>query len=60
VSKVLVTQNVEIGHHYILESSTDLVSWTATGPSFTPTSESLETEFDISLTGRYFRLREVP
>lgn len=60
VSKVLVTQNVNVGRRYILESSTDLVSWTATGPSFTATEELIEAEFDVSLTGRYFRLREVP
>lgn len=60
VSKVMVTQNVVLGRHYVLESSADLVSWTPTGPSFTAISETMETEFDVNLTGQFFRLREVP
>jgi hypothetical protein len=60
VSKVTVTQNVVLGKNYVLESSSDLVSWKSTGPSFTAASETVEGEFDVSLTGRFFRLREVP
>ena len=60
VNTVLVTQNVEIGHKYVLESSLDLVTWMATGPAFTATMETVENVFDVSQTGRYFRLREVP
>ena len=60
VNTVLVTQNVEIGHKYVLESSFDLGTWMATGPSFTATTELVESVFDVSATGRYFRLREVP
>jgi hypothetical protein len=60
VSKVIVTQNVVVGREYVLESSFDLVSWTRTGPNFTATSEVVESEFDVNLTGRFFRVREVP
>ena len=60
INTVLVTQNVEIGHKYVLESSFDLVTWMATGPSFTAATETVEGVFDVSSTGRYFRLREVP
>lgn len=60
VNTVLVTQNVEIGHKYVLESSFDVVTWTATGPSFIAATETVEGVFDVSATGRYFRLREVP
>ena len=60
VNTVLVSQKVEIGHKYVLESSFDLGTWMATGPSFTATTELVESVFDVSATGRYFRLREVP
>ena len=60
VSRVNVTQNVVLGRNYVLESSTDLVTWTATGPQFTADSESIVTEFVVDVTGRFFRLREVP
>ena len=60
VSKVKVTQHVWPGRNYILESSTDLVTWVPTGPQFTAVSGSIVTEFDVDVTGRFFRLREVP
>lgn len=60
VSKVKVTQHVVLGRSYILESSTNLVSWTPIGSQFTADTESILSEFDVDLTGRYFRLREVP
>jgi hypothetical protein len=59
-SKVKVIQRVQLGHNYVLESSNDLIIWTPTGPSFTAVSETMESEFDLSSTGRYFRLLEVP
>ena len=59
VSKVKVTQNVVLGRTYLLESSHDLVTWTATGPHFTAQEETLVNEFDVDLTGRYFRIRQV-
>jgi len=60
VSKVIVTQNVTRGLRYVLESSSDLITWSATGPAFTATSETIEEEFDANVMGRFFRLREVP
>jgi hypothetical protein len=60
VNTVIVSQRVEIGHKYVLESSFDLANWMATGPSFTAATELVEGVFDVSATGRYFRLREVP
>ena len=60
VSKVKVTQHVGVGRNYVLEASTDLVNWTATGPQFTAASETIVNEFDVDLTGRFFRIRQVP
>jgi hypothetical protein len=60
VSKVKVTQNLVIGLNYILEASTNLVDWTATGPTFTATNNIRVSEFDVDLTGQYFRLLKVP
>jgi len=60
ISRVKVTQNVVLGLNYLLESSTNLIDWTATGPSFTATNETMVAEFDVDLTGRYFRIRQVP
>jgi hypothetical protein len=60
VSKVMVTQELTLGRRYVLESSTDLITWNATGPSFMATSETVENEFDVGLAGHFFRVREVP
>jgi hypothetical protein len=59
VSKVMVTQNVNRGERYVLESSFDLMTWTAVGPAFIATSETIEDEFDILLSGGFFRVRHV-
>ena len=59
VSKVKVTQNVVLGRRYVLEASNDLAVWLPTGPPFTAESEIIENEFDVNVTGRFFRLREV-
>jgi hypothetical protein len=59
VSQVKVTQHVVLGRRYVLDSSTDLASWRATGPPFTADSETIESEFDVDVTGRFFRIREV-
>lgn len=60
VSAVKVTQHVVLGRNYVLESSADLVNWTATGPQFTAQAETIVSEFDVDVTGRYFRIRQVP
>jgi hypothetical protein len=59
-SKVMVTQSVTTGRRYVLESSFNLTAWIATGPPFIAESEVIEDEFDVNVTGRFFRLREVP
>jgi hypothetical protein len=60
VSAVKVTQHVVLGRNYVLESSTDLVTWTATGPQFTAQTETIVKEFEVDVTGRFFRIRQVP
>ena len=59
VSKVIVTQHVNRGERYVLESSFDLITWTVAGPSFIAASDTIEDEFDINLSGRFFRVRRV-
>lgn len=60
VSKIKVTEHVIVGHNYILESSSDLNTWTPVGTQFTAQSEAIDQEFDVAQTGRYFRIHEVP
>jgi hypothetical protein len=60
VSKVNVTQNVTLGRNYVLESSSNAINWTATGPQFTADSESIVQEFEATVGNRYFRIRQVP
>ncbi|MEI6119463.1 MAG: LamG domain-containing protein [bacterium] len=59
VSKVKVTENVVLGRTYVLEASADLITWTATGPQFTAQEEVIVQEFDVDVTGRFFRIRQV-
>jgi hypothetical protein len=59
VSQVKVTQHVVLGHKYVLEVSTNLVNWTQVGDQFTATKEVLNQVFDVDVTGRSFRIREV-
>jgi hypothetical protein len=60
VSRVNVTQHVVLGFNYVLESSPDMINWTATRPPFTAQSEEITTEFVVNQTGQYFRIRQVP
>ena len=60
VSEVRVTQHVTLGRNYVLEAPIDLIDWTATGPEFTAESETIVSEFDVDVTGRYFRIHQVP
>ncbi len=60
VSRVKVTQRVVLGRSYVLESSSDLQSWSLIGTRFTAEDELIEQEFEVGLTGRFFRIREVP
>lgn len=59
VSKVKVTQHVVLGRTYGLQASIDLVTWTATGPPFIADSETIVSEFDVDLTGRFYRIYQV-
>jgi hypothetical protein len=59
-SRVEVTQHVTLGRNYVLESSADLATWSATGQAFTAVSENYTNEFVVGQTGQFFRLREVP
>jgi hypothetical protein len=59
VSRVNVIQHVVLGRTYVLESSTDLVNWTATAPPFTAQSEQIITEFVVSQSPQFFRIRQV-
>jgi hypothetical protein len=42
------------------EPAPDRETWTATGPQFTAESESIVSEFEVDVTGRFFRIRQVP
>ena len=59
-SKVEVTQHVTLGRNYVLESSSDLATWSATGQAFTAVSENYTNEFVVGQTGQFFSLRQVP
>lgn len=60
VKTVKVTQHVVLGQNYLLESSPDLSEWSQVGSRFTADNEVIVQEFDVDMTGRYFRLRQVP
>jgi hypothetical protein len=59
-SKVMVELKVVQGRRYQLESSTNLQTWTPTGPPFVALDEDLQQEFDAEGTGTYFRIQQVP
>ena len=59
-SKVYVRMSVVLGRKYQLEASTDLNTWTSTGPAFIAQDEELAQEFDVNRVGRYFRINQVP
>lgn len=60
VSRVNVRLKVVLGRKYRLQSSKDLLDWTATGPDFIAESENFTQEFVVEEVGRYFRVLEVP
>jgi hypothetical protein len=60
VKRVAVKLSVRLGHTYQLESSTDLLTWTSTGPDFVADDETIVKEFDVTQSGQYFRLIERP
>lgn len=60
VSKVLVTASVVLGRKYLLESSFDLKTWNSNWLPFIAENNSVSIEFDVNVTGRYFRIQEIP
>lgn len=59
VSKVKISMAVTAGYNYMLESSTNMNTWTQVGSVFTATRNTIVQEFDVNETGRFFRLSEV-
>jgi hypothetical protein len=59
-SAVKVTQHVVPGYDYQLQSSSDLVNWTNVGSIFTATNENMVSEFEINVTGQFFRILQEP
>jgi hypothetical protein len=59
VSRVKIIQNVVLGWKYILEASTDGVTWAPVGPEFTAVADPTETEVDASGVATLYRLRVV-
>jgi hypothetical protein len=53
VRRIEVSQEVVLGWKYVLETSTNNLEWTATGPAFVADSESLSTEFDVDAVGGF-------
>jgi hypothetical protein len=49
-----------IGKKYQLQSSTDLVNWIPSGPSFTATSNVTTRYVDALLSDEFYRLQVVP
>jgi hypothetical protein len=60
VSKVRVTMEVVLGRRYQLESSTDMSTWSPSGTPFVAQDELLTQEFEVDVTGRFFRINQVP
>jgi hypothetical protein len=60
VSRVRVSLRVVLGRKYQLESTRDLLTWTAAGAPFVAQDETLEQEFNVDQEGRLFRISEVP
>ena len=59
-TKVSVTMDVVLGRKYRLDASTDLESWTMVDSPFVAEGDTVTQEFDVTTTGRYFRIQEVP
>lgn len=58
-SRVKVTMHLNLGVRYQIQASQDLSQWINIGTPFIAESEHVEQEFEIELTGRFFRLIEV-
>jgi hypothetical protein len=60
VAKVRVRLEVVLGRKYQIESSADLQVWTKAGDAFVAQDEVLQQDFDVDISGRYFRINQVP
>ena len=60
VSRVKVGLKVVLGRKYQIESTSDMVSWSPTGPAFVAEDEELIQEFPVDTVGRFFRIHQVP
>ena len=58
-SRINVRINARLGHKYVIQSSPNLVAWSALGVPFTPESESLDQELPLGEITTFFRLLEV-
>lgn len=58
LKRVKVTQHVVLGKQYVLESSSDLQTWSQVGSHFIANDEVIPLEFDVDVTGRFFRIRQ--
>jgi Concanavalin A-like lectin/glucanases superfamily len=59
VSRVNVHLQLILGKTYVIESSNDLALWVAVDSPFVATVESMDQEFIVSNTGRFFRVRQL-
>lgn len=60
VNRVLIIQKVMLTKKYVLESSLDGNVWVEAASPFIAISELITNEFDTSMMGRLFRIREIP
>jgi trimeric autotransporter adhesin len=60
VSRVKVTLHVVMGMNYVVEASSDLITWEQVGTQFTAPDEVIVQEFEVDAAGRFFRVRQVP
>ena len=60
VTRVRVSLEVVLGRKYQIESSADLQVWLKAGDAFIAQDEVLQQDFDVNISGRYFRINQVP
>ncbi len=60
VTRVRVRLEVVLGRKYQIESSADLQVWSKAGDAFIAQDEVLQQDFDVDISGRYFRINQVP
>ena len=60
ISRVNVVMEVVIGLKYQLETSNDLIHFSAVGAPFVADASTITQEFSVTEVGRYFRTQEIP